>query len=49
MVRVFCWGSPLYRSCRDAVHGIDLACSGMDVRHQRAAGLLLCLGSLETR
>jgi len=49
MVRVFCWGNPLYRSCRYAVHGIDLAGSGMDLRHQCTVGVLLCLGGLETK
>ncbi len=45
----FAWGGPLYRSCRCAVRGFDLACSGMDLRHQCAGGILLYLESLDTR
>ena len=49
LVRLLCRRGHLYRSCRYALRGIDLACSGMDLRHQCAVGLLLCLGGLETR
>jgi hypothetical protein len=47
LVRLLYRISYLYRSCRLAVRRI--VSSGMDLPHQRAGGVFLCLESLETR
>lgn len=45
--RLLSRSSSLYRFCRLAI--LRIISSGMGLHHQRAARLLLCLGSLETR